>query len=187
MKKALCFLLIVCSIFLLTACSQNNKDIAVYEQRAAEDKIMPTRDELGDYLSVQSLCHHETELFFSWEGWNLIVEYSAENYASQKALVEEKYRFKDHPYNPDESERYTPHDGCPYKTTVGSYFFRGLDDLSYFGDSTYENFPKLVYMIGFNDTEHQIAYVRFYDFDLDAADSLEKLLRYAGWYQFADK
>ena len=53
MKKVLCFLLIVCSVFLLTACSRNNKDIAVYEQRVAEDKIMPTRDELGEYVSLR--------------------------------------------------------------------------------------------------------------------------------------
>lgn len=182
MKKALCFLLIMCSIFLLTACSRNNKDIAAYEQRAAEDKIMPTRDELGEYVSLHSLCHYESELFFSWEGWNLVVEYSAKNYASQKAQVEGKYTFKDHPYKYSLSEN-----DCPNETTVGAFFFRGLDDLSYFGDSTYEGFPNLVYMIGFNDTEHKIAYVRFYDQDLDAADSLEELLRYAGWYQFADE
>ena len=182
MKKVLCFLLIVCSVFLLTACSRNNKDIAVYEQRVAEDKIMPTRDELGEYVSLRSLCHDESELFFSWEGWNLIVEYSAKNYASQKAQVEGKYTFKDHPYRYPLSEN-----DCPYETTVGAFFFRGLDNLAYFGDSTYEGFPKLVYMIGFNDTDHKIAYVRFYDQDLDAADSLEELLRYAGWYQFADE
>ena len=185
MKKALCFLLIVCSVFLLTACSRNNKDIAVYEQRAAEDRIMPTRDELGDYVSLHSLCHYESELFFSWEGWNLIVEYTAENYASQKTQVEGKYTFKDHPYNP--YKYHLSENDSPYETTVGAFFFRGLDDLAYFGDSKSENFPKLVYMIGFNDKEHKIAYVRFYDSDLDTADSLEELLRYAGWYQLDDE
>lgn len=183
----LCLLTVVLSIFLLTACSRNSSDIAVYEEHAANDKIMPTLDELGDYVSAQSLCHRETELFFTWYGWNLIVAYDEENYRIQKAQVEKNYLFKSHPYVPDDGEIHTSRDGCPYEATVGSYFFRGLDDVGYFRYSTYEIFPKLVYMIGFNDTEHKIAFVRFYDFDRDDADDLEELLDDAGWYQIANE
>ena len=183
MKKVFCLLFAVLSVIWLAACSRDSNDITVYEQLAAEDEIMPTLDELGDYVSVKSLCHRGSDLLFSWSGWNLVAEYTEENYALQKARVEKSYLFKDHPYDPGESERYAPREGCPYEVWAGSYVFRGLDDIAYFGCSTYANFPKLVYLIGFDDAEHKIAYIRFHDMDLDAADSLEELLRYAGWYR----
>ena len=51
MKKVFCLLFAVLSVIWLAACSRDSNDITVYEQLAAEDEIMPTLDELGDYVS----------------------------------------------------------------------------------------------------------------------------------------
>ena len=94
MKKVFCLLFAALSVIWLAACSRDSNDITVYEQLAAEDKIMPELEELGEYVSVKSLYHHGMMLFFEWEAYNLIVAYREEDYESAKANAQEKYTFE---------------------------------------------------------------------------------------------
>ncbi len=176
MKKLICLLMAVVLLLSLSGCSRNNTDIAVYEKFAAEDKIMPELEELGEYVSVKSLYHHGMMLFFEWEAYNLIVAYREEDYESAKANAQEKYTF--------ETEDITGEPGIWEDVSLSpSFTFEGYQmNLLKQGESYSDRFPKLAYFAGFNDETHKIAYVYFRDPDLDAVESLEGfLMDECGW------
>ena len=176
MKKVFCLLFAVLSVIWLAACSRDSNDITVYEQLAAEDKIMPELEELGEYVSVKSLYHHGMMLFFEWEAYNLIVAYREEDYESAKANAQEKYTF--------ETEDITGEPGIWEDVSLSpSFTFKGYQmNLLKQGELYSDRFPKLAYFVGFNDETHKIAYVYFRDPDLDAVDSMEEVLaQYCGW------
>ena len=176
MKKLICLFMAVVLLLLLSGCSRNNTDIAVYEKFAAEDEKMPELSDLGEYISVNTLYHHGTMLFFEWEAYNLIVAYREEDYESAKANAQEKYTF--------ETEDITGESGIWEDVSLSpSFTFKGYQmNLLKQGELYCYRFPKLAYFVGFNDETHKIAYVYFRDPDLDAVDSMEEVLaQYCGW------
>lgn len=175
MKRVLCMLLICTLLLTLTACERNVTDIRVYERYAEHDRYLPSLDELGEYTSVQALYHHDSALIFFWDAYNLIVSYGKEDYEQAKSAVEERYTFRDDT-NRSAGERKDNDrelvDYPPYCDLCG-YHLRMLDG---------QSFPNDVYFVGTNDSEKKIAYVRFYDSDLDGVDSLEAfLMDECGW------
>ena len=177
MKKIISFALAVVLLIALTACSRNSTDIEVYTKYAQEDKYLPVLEELGEYASVQSLYHHDSALIFFWDAYNLIVGYDELQYEQAKAAVEERYTFTEDIIH---SSIEGPHDewelvDYPPSCDLYGYHMRILDTNGY-------TFPKDVYLVGTNDDSHRIAYVRFYDIDLDSVESLESfLLDECGW------
>ena len=68
MKRFLCLLLIVAVALTLTGCLQfNNSQCALYEMLAAENELMPSLDELGDYESAKTLYHRQGGMLFYGE------------------------------------------------------------------------------------------------------------------------
>ena len=176
MKKLICLLMAVVLLLLLSGCSRNNTDIAVYEKFAAEDEKMPELSDLAEYISVNTLYHHGMIFIYEWNAYNLIVAYREEDYESAKANAQEKYTF--------ETEDITGEPGIWEDVSLSpSFTFKGYQmNLLKQGELYSDRFPKLAYFVGFNDETHKIAYVYFRDPDLDAVDSMEEVLaQYCGW------
>lgn len=180
MKKLICLLMAVVLLLLLSGCSRNNTDIAVYEKFAAEDEKMPELSDLGEYISVNTLYHYGMIYIYEWEAYNLIVEYREEDYESAKANAQEKYTFETEALK---GERNIGYNAWEDVSISPSFTFEGYQmNLLKQGESYSERFPKLMYFVGFNDETHKIAYVYFKDPDLDSVSSMDEVLtRFCGW------
>lgn len=180
MKKLICLLMAAVLLLLLSGCSRNNTDIAVYEKFAAKDENMPKLSELGEYISVNTLYHYGMIYIFEWEAYNLIVAYREEDYESAKAAAQEKYTFETEELK---GKRSIGYDAWQDVSISPSFTFEGYQmNLLKQGELYSYRFPKLAYFVGFNDETHKIAYVYFRDPDLDAVDSMEEVLtKFCGW------
>jgi hypothetical protein len=93
----------------------------------------------------------------------LIADYEPEAFEEQLKSIDRSYRFL--------TEQITDEKHCwilspPPVFTIGSWTFRTLDtDQIESGSSNY--FPKTIRMIATNESSAQIAYLDFYDMDLD--------------------
>lgn len=199
MKKALYFLLIVLSVFLLTGCERNNTDINVYTQYAENDRYLPTLDELGEYTSVEALYHHDSELFFVWEAYHLIVSYDKPQYEKEKASLEKRYTFHDKVVYEDgfyedhiaDQEFYDEAFGNEGSDVIFRTFPPYCDIDGYhlrIMETEGIGFPRDVYFVGTNDEKHRLIYIRFYDSDLDSVESLKSFLTdECGWSVLIEK
>ncbi len=102
----------------------------------------------------------------------LLCCYSEEEYERAIVSLEERFRFRTEPlgtgcYDDDHVEI-----TCDPYATIGNERFMMLDP----GDGDSSAFYKCCFLIMMNDSEHQIAYIGFYDVDLDRAESLEELI-----------
>lgn len=182
MRRLICILLIIpLTACMLSACGEKNStDISLYEELAAEDAVLPSLDELGEYLSVQSLYHHDGDLF-EWDAYDLAVKYPRDSYDDVKAAIEKKYTFEDDPitytYNIGSKSTGIVTAYMPPSCRIDDFEIRMLDSESYS-----LVFPKDVYFIGFNDTTFTIVYTYFHDSDLDEIASLSDfLMDECGW------
>lgn len=168
---------------MLSACGARNiTDISLYEKLAADDPVLPSLDELGEYMSVSSLYHHDGGLF-EWDAYDLVVKYPRDIYDDVKAEIEKKYTFEDEPlsYHYGFRSKYSNivKTTFPPSCQLGGFDVRILDDKSY-GIS----FPKEVYCIGCNDTAFTVIYTYFHDPDLDMISSLSDfLMDECGWVE----
>lgn len=64
MKKALCIILSLLFILVLTGCSHDDTDPETYEAFAEKNSVMPVTEELGEYKDFHTLCHHQTSAPF---------------------------------------------------------------------------------------------------------------------------
>lgn len=132
--------------------------------------VMPKIEELSNYTKLEHYDYYSSTLMiFTCDADTLIVHYDRDEYEKQKKMLEERYVFENDNEYIDE-----------YSCNVGGYFVRILDnDGEYRGVIEY---PKKMVMIATNDQECTIAYVAFYDDDLDYIESLETfLLNDCGW------
>lgn len=171
MKKLFYLLIVSIMLLTLTACERNIMDIRVYERYAANDRYMPNSDEVGEYASVQTLCHHDSALFFFWNAYHLIVSYDEPQYQQEKAALEQRYTFREEVIDGDEVGFVPTQPDCD----LNGYHVQIVKTEGY-------GFPKDVFFIGTNDEARKIIYTRFFDSDLDSVDSLESfLMNECGW------
>ena len=184
MKRLLSILLIISlTACMLAACGESySTDIAVYEELAADDPILPSLDELGEYMSVNSLYHSVDEIFFS-SAYDLAVKYPRDVYDDVKTALEKKYTFEDDPiiytYSVSNKNNYSNivQTELSPSCRLGGFDVRMLDDKSYG-----LTFPKDVYFIGCSDTTFTVVYTYFHNADLDAVSSLSDfLMDECGW------
>ena len=149
-----------------------------YNAFAANNSVLPTTDEIGDDPVVSTLCHYEREAFFFWESHILIARYSDDAYEQEKAALDQKYSFR------------TAADKKNFELRTADDFWRSglspefrLDGYRFYllRESEY-GFPHEIYLIGMNDVKKAIAYVGFYDSDLDSIESWSDfLIEECGW------
>ena len=113
-----------------------------------------------DYESVYGL-------FFACETDTLVCKYSPEAYASQIALIEDTCQFQTEPTT---AHGHT----CPPTAQIDCFLFRTMA----VGDA----YPHIMIFIATNDQTHEIAYLSYWDQDLDYIDNLENFIRNdCGW------
>ena len=165
--KKRCFMVIlIISIFCMTGCSSTNSNIKNYlksgeiiDSRAKD--IMPDIDELPKYEDIEYRYTHKSILFFSSDSVALVVSYDDSTFDSEKEKIDKQYTFLDKEINADYD--ITKYNIPEFEFEVNSYAFRVIDK-----DGTPNTeYPKSFGMIGISEKKKSIAYLYFYDSDLD--------------------
>lgn len=117
---------------------------------------------LGDYEKYKYQIHHENMAIFSSDASVLTAEYSTEKYQNQLDYIEDNYTFLNEPvkdiYDNGNINYLIPEN----EFDIGKWHFRVV---SY--SDEYEDYPHHIEMIAQNDDDCKIAYLDFYDSDLD--------------------
>lgn len=164
------FFIIILSTFILciTGCSKSSSNIddylntgTMFDTNAKE--IMPNLDNLPKYESIKYKYTNKSAFIFENYSVALVVNYDDKTYKSEKDKLVEKYIFLDHKveYDFDEGLYIIPE----YKFSINSYTFKVVAGI----ENSYTNteFPKSFGMIGTSEENKSIAYLYFYNIDLD--------------------
>lgn len=129
----------------------------VIDEYAAD--VMPDLESLPEYKSIFYAYHCDhTYLIFSSETMLLRVSYDKKIYEAEKYKLFETYTFLDHPVSMDQCYLIPESE-----FSINSYEFRVIDEKS--TEHTY--YPHFFGLIATSDKYHRIAYMCFYDYDLD--------------------
>lgn len=122
---------------------------------------MPVLPDLPEYINIDYKYTHKTMLLFESDSIALIVKYDDKTYKSEKDKLSEKYTFLDKkvPSNYEENKYCIPEN----EFLINSYVFKIVGGT----DKNNKQFPKYFGMIGTSDDKKSIAYMYFYDSDLD--------------------
>lgn len=146
-------------------------DINKYAELVSEQNALPKLDELGKYDSIYFKYYHNNMLIFESDAYVLKLSYDDDNYQKEKNKLSQKYIYQTEPLS------YIGNTKEPTFQT-DSFDFKVLDVNKY--DLFY---PKELIFIGTSDKSKQIAYVYFYDFDIDSINvTFEEFLKEeCGW------
>lgn len=168
MKKKYLIIILITFILCITVYSKSRSNIKYYLNSGtsidsiAKD-IMPNLDDLPKYENIAYKYTHKSIIIFESDSVALVVKYDDKTYKSEKDKLAKKYTFLDHKiaFNGSESEYIIPE----YEFSVNSYTFKVVDeDVNGKGNT---QFPKSFGMIGTSEKKNSIAYLYFYDTDLD--------------------
>lgn len=165
-KKRYFLVIFIISIFCMTGCSSTNSNIKNYlesgeiiDSRAKD--IMPDIQDLPKHEDIEYRYTHKSILFFSSDSVALVVSYDDSTFESEKEKIDKQYTFLDKEINTDYD--ITKYNIPEFEFEVNSYAFRVIDKE---GTSNTE-YPKSFGMIGISEKKKSIAYLYFYDSDLD--------------------
>lgn len=161
MKKRY-FIALFAFILILAGCSRSSSNIGEYLNTgtpidANSKEVMPSLTDLPEYQNIAYKYYHKTILAFVFESDSvaLIVKYDEETYKSEKNKLAEKYIFLDQKVGEDIIPEYEfPYSGYDFKVVSGD-------------EKGNTQYPKSFGMIGTSDEKKSIAYLYFYDGDLD--------------------
>lgn len=150
-------------------------DIDTYQQMVSNNRLMPNLDNLGAYKNIYTKYYHKNMLIFASDAYTLVAKYDEAAYKQERTKVEKKYTFHTEAFGGSSLEDIV-HDPT---FDIDGFIFNTLSSYTY--DEI--DFPENMYFIGFNDNTHEIAYIYFYDMDLDYIPNLlEDFLREeCGW------
>lgn len=161
------------SCFLLAVGSETvSYDERTYIEMAQENTVMPLPSSLENYKKINYKFYHKEGILTNSNAYTLLAGFDNESYQKQKAEIQNSYTFRtsqvDNSLN-DEPE---------YKELEPKFNYNGFEFnlLSEVYDDGFFTFPKLVYIIGFNDSTNQIAFIYFKDMDIDFIYSYEEFL-----------
>lgn len=165
-KRKYLFIILFIFIFCITGCSKSNSNIKEYLSRdntidtKAKD-VMPDINELPQYKNIEYRSTHKSMILFDSDSIALIVYYDDETYENEKNKLEKNYTFLNQKIKSefDESKYYIPEN----EFSINSYKFKVIDS----NGNANIKFPKSFGMIGTSDDKKSIAYLYFYDADLD--------------------
>ena len=144
----------------MTGCSKTSTDVEKYLNTGtaidAEAKdMMPALEYLPEYSNIEYRYTQETIFIFKSNSVALVVEYDDQTYESEKEKLQENYTFSNLKNSSDVIDETTnPLD----EFSINSYAFQVIE-----GDE----FPKSFGMIGTSDEKQRIAYLYYYDSDLN--------------------
>ena len=142
-----------------------------YPENLDYPELMPSLDAIGTPIGLEYHDYFaQGSIIFQCNSDILIATYDYDDYMLQKASLDGIFKFQITPLsNSDSVSSSWLHDGFHFRfLSLADY-----PDLSY---------PKALMLIGTNDTTHEIAYISFYDIDLDIISSLEWFLdEDCGW------
>lgn len=128
-------------------------------------KFMPDLDMLPIDYGISYNYNHIYRVLFETDTLTLVVNYSEEIYKKEKERLLKEYKYLDHKVisNSDSEKYYIPE----YEFEVNTYNFKVVDEYE-----TYKaQYPNSFGIIGFSDENKNIAYLYFYDTDLDYISS----------------
>lgn len=164
-KKYLIFMVITFSLF-ITGCSNKSLNAENYLNTGttidskAKD-IMPDLEELPEYKNIEYKYTHKSIIIFESHSVALIVNYDDNTFESEKDKLNKQYTFLDEKIKSefDKNKYYIPE----YEFSVESYTFRVIDREG----TPNTKYPKSFGMIGISEEKKSIAYLYFYDDELD--------------------
>lgn len=164
-KKHLIIIMIISTIHII-GCTKSNINIENYLNTgntidSHAKYIMPNLDDLPKYKNIEYKYTHKSMLIFQADSVALIVNYDDETYKKEKDKLSEKYKFLDDEVlsDHDESKYVIPE----HKFSINSYAFKVVNG----NEESNTQFPKSFGMIGTSEEKKSIAYLYFYDMDLD--------------------
>ncbi|MEG1254849.1 hypothetical protein [Clostridium sp.] len=166
MRRRYLILMVIAFVLCITGCSNSSSNIDNYLNSGTQidsmsKDIMPELDDLPEYENIEYRYKHKSMLIFAADSVALVVSYDDNTFESEKEKLDEQYTFLDKKIkcNLDESKYYIPE----YEFSVESYTFRIIDE----NGTSNTDFPKSFGMIGISEEKKSIAYLYFYDQDLD--------------------
>lgn len=153
------------------------EDAEAAEAYAANKKrvaAMPNLEDLGspeamEFYSYRFLAH----VSFEWEADTLICRYTEDDYAAEKARLDEQFIFQTEPMRV-----YGDSTLCYPTAEIDGYSFRTLS----VGGEYEINYPKQLMLVGTNDETQEIVYLASNDPELDYLDDLSGyILDECGW------
>ncbi|MDU4752714.1 MAG: hypothetical protein E6X86_17035 [Clostridium butyricum] len=162
------YLIIIILMFVCSSigCSNSNSNIKEYLSRdnkidsKAKD-VMPSLESLLEYEDIKYVSTHRSMVLFEFDSIALIVSYDDDTYENEKSKLDDDYVFLKQEVKSkfDETKYYITEN----EFSINSYKFRVIDDTQ----SSNIEYPKSFGIIGTSDEKNSIAYLYFYDFDLD--------------------
>lgn len=142
---------------LLGKFDREQNDLLFWEELQEEEGYLPALEEMGQYKEATCKYTQFRQAFFGWSSRILTATYAEEEYQTQKAYLEERYTFETSlPRFYLEDQAKEPH-----------FSFDGYD-FSLLDFETYSlEYPKKMVFVGFSQEKNQIAFVYYYDTDLD--------------------
>ncbi|WP_321993506.1 hypothetical protein [Clostridium butyricum] len=162
------YLIIIILMFVCSSigCSNSNSNIKEYLSRdnkidsKAKD-VMPSLESLPEYEDIKYVSTHRSMVLFESDSIALIVSYDDDTYENEKSKLDDDYVFLKQEVKSkfDETKYYITEN----EFSINSYKFRVIDDTQ----SSNIEYPKSFGIIGTSDEKNSVAYLYFYDFDLD--------------------
>jgi len=166
MKKRYLLIIVIFLMLTFTGCSNSSTNIKKYLNSGRKidthaKNFMPAIEDLPEYKDISYNYNHESIVIYETDTISLVVNYNEETYDKEKEKLLEMYKFLDQKVisNFDESKYYIPE----YEFSINSYAFKVVDK----SDNYNAKYPKSFGMIGTSDEKNSIAYLYFYDDDLD--------------------
>lgn len=117
----------------------------------------------GKYESIESYKYHSMAIF-SQEAYTTIVKYDDDNFESEKSNIESNHNFYSVPVYDEEAEPVFSYEGFSFRVEKSDWY------------------PKEMNLVGINEATNEIAFITFYDFDLDTITDFGDFLNdYCGW------
>lgn len=165
-KKYLFIFMIVLILSFIGFSKSNTTNINKYLNSGTKidahaKNFMPAIEGLPKYEDISYKYNHFSIILFETDTMTLVVNYDEETYEREKEKLTEKYKFLDQTVvsDFDKNKYYIPE----YEFSINNYDFKVVD-----GNDNYKaKYPKSFGMIGISDEKKSIAYLYFYDYDLD--------------------
>lgn len=120
-------------------------------------------DKFGEYESISNYKYHSMAIF-QQEAYTTILKYDEENFAKEKSLIENNYKFYSESVEEEEAEPEFSYENFDFRVEISEWY------------------PKELHLIGTNDETCEIVHVYFQDYDLDSVTDFEEFLDYyCGW------
>ena len=117
----------------------------------------------GEYESISNYKYHSMAIF-SQKSYTNILKYNEDNFDTEKSKIENSYTFYNTPIENEEAEPVFSYEGFDFKVEISDWY------------------PKEMNLVGINEATNEIAFITFYDYDLDTIDDYKEFLDYyCGW------